>query len=1008
MGGATVKRRPVQKIPSRFFYWIVCPQQEFGQVSLLLSVSLFLLVNSVVVSQTGATSDYTQAQIPTNTKATWWQDLNIISMGEIPPEMDHLVNVVGWGGLGETEGQRQWTRRQVERMHQKDGRYVGSISTFDAAAYETYLERPELASTAITDIYGKPIIVWWESTHEKPLWWGNTNDPLWQEFLLEQSKALVDAGVDGILIDEIEGTAAIWSGGSFSEPDMSGFRAYLAASYTQEELLSLFGINDIKTFDYGKYINSLGLADTWVKERWRVPLYDDFLRFQRLATVRFMTELVNETKSYARTTYGREVAFTANIFGLAPSLLIFADLLDYYTVEYPYMDYGYPPESQAIADYKLARALGDKPAVNLAHIATNADLLGRNSSSTLMTIYIAEAYASQGAMMVPYGIYAWSEETGPGVYYGDMSVLAPVYQFIRDNPFLYEELRSLAQVAVLYSFPTNYHRWEYRDSFRGLTYALLDGHIQYDIVALGDDMWLADSFSAASLAPYQLAFMAEAEYLSQAQVDSLLSFVAGGGTLIVWGDTGIYDETGQATERPELASLTMPGTYAYGEGRFIVLTGDPGDTYRQTHDATVRQQLVSLVNNYAGNVTAMSAARTLNLVVYKRAGGSQMVAHLINCDYTIETDQATPTGAFTLTLRPPAGFLDQDEIQLYRLSPHLAESSLLDFTVDNGLLVINHPGVEVYDVLMAVPQADARVLAGETLDTLAEVIAQAVADGCDISSLDDLMSQIDDAATTGNHLLARQFGLEVLELLRALTRPRILFDEVHDERNTLSWERALTLNPEHPEWIYFGAFRAALEDEFAFERNPGDALSPELLQNYDVLMLSAPDKIFDTTELEAVVQFVANGGSLLVLGDCALGNESINTLLLQFGITFDRHCIFAPVPDRKGDFPVTAFADHPATAGVPSIMTSWGGSLKVNAPAVALALTDQDAWQDTNWDGKYDLAELTGPFTIAAASVVGRGRVVAISDNPFQDDGFEWRSNDLLMRSLLRWLTGPR
>ena len=87
------------------------------------------------------------------------------------------------------------------------------------------------------------------------------------------------------------------------------------------------------------------------------------------------------------------------------------------------------------------------------------------------------------------------------------------------------------------------------------------------------------------------------------------------------------------------------------------------------------------------------------------------------------------------------------------------------------------------------------------------------------------------------------------------------------------------------------------------------------------------------------------------------------------------------------------------------MVTSWGGSLEVNAPAVALALTDKDAWQDTNWNGKYDLAEPTGPFTIAATSVVGRGRVVAVADNSFQDDGFEWRSNALFMRSLLRWLT---
>jgi hypothetical protein len=961
-----------------------------------------------VLSQMEAARISARAEGPTNTELPWWQGLNVFGGGELSRVVERLVgtNVIGWGNSAENEIQQQNVWRQAGRMHAKGGRYVGGISTFDAD-YQIYVERPELATTAVIDIYGHPMSVPWESTPEEPLWWGNTNHPLWQSFLLEQARALVDAGVDGIVIDEIEGTAgSIWLGGSFGEPDMSMFRTYLAEVYTLQELLNLFDIEDIETFDYGEYIRDLGLADTWINDQWSVPLYHDFMRFQRLAIVEFMTELMSETRNYVQTTYGRPLAFTANVFGLHPNLLIFADLLDYYTVEYPYMQYGYPPKSQAIPEYKLARALGDKPAVLLAHIETNADLVDRDSSSTLMTLYIAEAYASQGAMLVPYGIYAWSEETGPGWYYGDMSVLAPVYRFVRDNPFVYEGLDSPAQVAVLYSFPTDYHRWN-RDAFRGLTYALLDGHVQFDIVALGDDVWLADPFSAASLASYQLVFLPGAAYLSDAQVDSLLSFVGEGGTLVAWGDTGTHDETGREIERPELAALTVPGTHAYGEGWFITLTGDLGDDYRQTHDPAVRQQLVSLVNDYAGRITTASTVRTLNLLTYERVGGTQLVVHLINYDYDIETDHITATGPFTMTLRPPAGFLDQDNIQVYRMSPPHAAPSLLDFTVDDGLLVIDHPGVEIYDALVAMPKADARALANETLDALAEGIAQAAANGYDTSSLDDLLSQIDDAVTAGNHLLSRQLGLKALELLHVLTRPRVLFDEAHAEGNTLSWERALTLEPQHPEWVYFGALAAELEDDFVFERNPDAPLSLELLQDYDALILSAPTETLDLVEREAVNQFVEKGGGLLVLGECGL-DHPVNTLTFAYGITFDPHCFFAPVPEREGDFVIKAFADHQATTGVPFMMTNWGESLTVEGSAMALAFTDEDAWQDTNWNSEYDPGEPTGPFTIAAAYEAGRARVAAVADNAFQDDGFEWRSNDLFMRSLLKWLTGWR
>jgi hypothetical protein len=64
--------------------------------------------------------------------------------------------------------------------------------------------------------------------------------------MLEQAIALVDIGADGVIIDEIDGTyGSLVHGGSFGEPDMSMFRTYLASIYTTQELLDLFGIEDI-------------------------------------------------------------------------------------------------------------------------------------------------------------------------------------------------------------------------------------------------------------------------------------------------------------------------------------------------------------------------------------------------------------------------------------------------------------------------------------------------------------------------------------------------------------------------------------------------------------------------------------------------------------------------------------------------------------------------------------------------------------------------------------------
>ncbi|MBN1318498.1 MAG: hypothetical protein JXA42_23665, partial [Anaerolineales bacterium] len=47
--------------------------------------------------------------------------------------------------------------------------------------------------------------------------------------------------------------------------------------------------------------------------------------------------------------------------------------------------------------------------------------------------------------------------------------------------------------------------------------------------------------------------------------------------------------------------------------------------------------------------------------------------------------------------------------------------------------------------------------------------------------------------------------------------------------------------------------------------------------------------------------------------------------------------------------------------------------------------------------------EPTGPLPVLAAAETACGRVAAAADNGFQDDGFEGRRGDILMRALLEW-----
>jgi len=243
-------------------------------------------------------------------------------------------------------------------------------------------------------------------------------------------------------------------------------------------------------------------------------------------------------------------------------------------------------------------------------------------------------------------------------------------------------------------------------------------------------------------------------------------------------------------------------------------------------------------------------------------------------------------------------------------------------------------------------------------------------------------------------------------------QPRsILFDETHDEQNTIDWTRAQQIQPDHPEWVYFGKLVQALGDEFTFTRNTSAELTLDLLSGYDGLLLAWPISAFSAAEQQAIHDYIATGGGVLVLGSCD-GGELVNEFLDTYGLALNSRCLFGPIPDWNGDFDVTDFALHFGLAGADHYTTNWGTSLALDFSQTylptALITTTAEIWEDTNQSDDYDAGDQVGPFVMAAATDTGCGRLVAVSDNDFQDDAFEYRQNDMFMRTLLRWVTrGP-
>ena len=234
----------------------------------------------------------------------------------------------------------------------------------------------------------------------------------------------------------------------------------------------------------------------------------------------------------------------------------------------------------------------------------------------------------------------------------------------------------------------------------------------------------------------------------------------------------------------------------------------------------------------------------------------------------------------------------------------------------------------------------------------------------------------------------------------------ILFDEAHEERNTLSPERAAQLNPEHPEYQLFGRLAKDISVEYQLDRGVED-LSRELLEDYRVLVISAPRQAFTEAEVREIEAFVRGGGGLLVLGDSHLGPET-NELVEPFGITFLAQDV---ISSSSGEWkPQNAPADfiapdHAVTQGVAAFLTNCGTAIDSYGNASVLLRSGADSWHDTANEGVNDPGERAGPFVFGVAVEHGEGRVVALSDNNFLDDAWDaLDGNKTLLMNAIKWL----
>ncbi|WP_214326756.1 DUF6421 family protein [Nonomuraea sediminis] len=243
--------------------------------------------------------------------------------------------------------------------------------------------------------------------------------------------------------------------------------------------------------------------------------------------------------------------------------------------------------------------------------------------------------------------------------------------------------------------------------------------------------------------------------------------------------------------------------------------------------------------------------------------------------------------------------------------------------------------------------------------------------------------------------------------------PKVLFDEAHSESWTIRREVAESINPGHPDDNSYARAAEQLRHlGHAVAAHTEGPIEPGTLQDQDVLVIAHPSgerwerttgqgsPVFSGAEVDAIADYVRDGGGLVVLAEeeqDKYGNN-LADLLARFGVGVEHTTVRDPKRAHKDV--ATWVLGEPATrdgilAGVKSAAFYRSGALtllpELSASATVLFRSSPTA------------APAAAP--LALALTYGHGRVVVFADSDlFGDDSIEDYDHRRLWGNLVTWV----
>jgi hypothetical protein len=513
----------------------------------------------------------------------------------------------------------------------------------------------------------------------------NFLDPAMQTRIKKEMKEHMDAGTDGFVFDEVSGTAdAVMMGsGPFDNYSLSGFRDYLKSEYTASELQQK-GITDIDTFNYRDFLVKGGYRSVYSNGHYwdnPAPFQHDYYTYLREETNNKINELISYTKSYSQTK-GKTLVFSANADPLArTNLFKFYDNLNVYVFEHEWwpnwrkeqgseFNSGVPD----IPSMKYARSIGTWAGA-MPQITEMNKFPDVYTGTRFFTHEMAETYAAMGYYMY------FPDVDYIGIKFdSNRSMLYPYYNFVRDNPAMFLNLTTPAEVAVAKPYNVLDGEGSAIDGAKGFSLLLCEANIPHDVILISN---ISSKYKVVVTA---------GQSFTDAEVEKLLSFARDGGTVIATDSRfAMWGGDSKSISRPALDALKTEGIHTLGKGKFIFFDEDLQYKVWGPRDPVAIQTIRNAVEQYIDPNTAPADVKVLPYV----SKDGKIVIHMVNYaftgkDFTNQTD-------FQAKVKLPAGYSVAGK-SLHIMSPDFSGNQTAAIEESGGWLTFTVPSLYIWDV----------------------------------------------------------------------------------------------------------------------------------------------------------------------------------------------------------------------------------------------------------------------------------------------------------------------